>query len=880
MRRERCLTILGPAILAAFLLATPAPASESRPLRALVLENATTEGWRGAEGLHPALEAAGFQVGVLKPTDSPAKAAGDLIVLGSFASELPEYGAFMKAHGAGFADFLARGGVVLQMAQSHTTEATPAFLPAGLTIERAKDASDDVRAVGRHPLTHGIARHAKDPARLHVAKHDVGGPAAAGSFAKQEGFRVLAVDRKQPERLVLLEAAVGRGRLLLTTLHLDKLNDPAGSTPDSSDPDSSDPDSADSDGDDPFGGDAVAGDATDVAGDENRKASERFFDGLAGYVRAVRSSRAPDVVPTAGAVADDPPWQPPLGPKLGPNPEQPTPIAWKLGLSDMAEYVRRPLTGTPDAEKLGKPRVLTLHGHAIREGGQYQPVSPRRGELATLLAFRLPAAGTADGEAKGAFDLHAVSPLKWSGQVTTHAIEDPATNAAAVFVRGDYEFGGRTKVRDSDKHRIENGTATVRGVFDPERGVLTRVRIDLEYDLRDVTAKRNVKPKPVRQRFVWRLEDVRRARYPTFQHDVDAAIDSGVRHLLAKRQDDGRWKAHGKYDVGTTSLMVLTLSACGIPREHAAIAEPLEWLFTTHPKKNYDRSVALMAIDEAYTPEGEAEALRRGQPVTFRRDLTDKQRAWCERAARELQRDCVGPGGFSYPVGSQYVQRADMSNTQYAILGLHAATKLGVEVPGGVWLGVLRTFDQVRDRKMPRGAIDIVREGEVAKRADETTDPAVAVRNVAGFRYNTAHKKSWSSMTCAGIASLSLARHQLKRLKSPKLNARVDKEIDAAMLGAWAWLDEHWAVDRHPEKSANDWVGYYLYSLERAALLDRVKRVGGKDWYFEGACQLLAQRCRDGGWKDNSTPSTASALTDTCFALLFLKRATAPITGR
>ncbi|MHC4850044.1 MAG: hypothetical protein ACYTEG_16565, partial [Planctomycetota bacterium] len=67
---------------------------------------------------------------------------------------------------------------------------------------------------------------------------------------------------------------------------------------------------------------------------------------------------------------------------------------------------------------------------------------------------------------------------------------------------------------------------------------------------------------------------------------------------------------------------------------------------------------------------------------------------------------------------------------------------------------------------------------------------------------------------------------------------------------------------------------YYLYAIERAAVLDRVKRVGVHDWYFEGAAWLLDQQRKHGAWDRKDTKDDVN----TCFALLFLKRATAPLT--
>ncbi len=90
-------------------------------------------------------------------------------------------------------------------------------------------------------------------------------------------------------------------------------------------------------------------------------------------------------------------------------------------------------------------------------------------------------------------------------------------------------------------------------------------------------------------------------------------------------------------------------------------------------------------------------------------------------------------------------------------------------------------------------------------------------------------------------------------------------------------MRDHWGVDRHPGKhSVGKWYYYFLYSLERAGILDDVRLVKGRDGYYEGALQLLERQRRDGSWDE----SGHDYVPETCFAFLFLKRATSPITPR
>jgi hypothetical protein len=65
---------------------------------------------------------------------------------------------------------------------------------------------------------------------------------------------------------------------------------------------------------------------------------------------------------------------------------------------------------------------------------------------------------------------------------------------------------------------------------------------------------------------------------------------------------------------------------------------------------------------------------------------------------------------------------------------------------------------------------------------------------------------------------------------------------------------------------------YYLWSLERVAVLYNLPMIGDKDWYRWGAEILVANQTRDGNWENGGYPHNHPTI-DTCLALLFLKRA-------
>jgi hypothetical protein len=69
------------------------------------------------------------------------------------------------------------------------------------------------------------------------------------------------------------------------------------------------------------------------------------------------------------------------------------------------------------------------------------------------------------------------------------------------------------------------------------------------------------------------------------------------------------------------------------------------------------------------------------------------------------------------------------------------------------------------------------------------------------------------------------------------------------------------------------WHYYYLYSLERAGDMTATPKLGAHDWYAEGAQYLLKSQIDNGSWKNMGADDVLAS----CFAILFLKRATKPL---
>src|SRR6185436_4565302 len=102
------------------------------------------------------------------------------------------------------------------------------------------------------------------------------------------------------------------------------------------------------------------------------------------------------------------------------------------------------------------------------------------------------------------------------------------------------------------------------------------------------------------------------------------------------------------------------------------------------------------------------------------------QRAWIDELAAFLLAHREKSGEFGYPGGG------DLSNTQFAALGLRAAAKAGVVVPVDVWEGLARAVLQHQCKD-------------------------------GGFSYTLGDGHATDTMTAAGVGVLAICEIELAR---------------------------------------------------------------------------------------------------------------------
>jgi hypothetical protein len=110
-------------------------------------------------------------------------------------------------------------------------------------------------------------------------------------------------------------------------------------------------------------------------------------------------------------------------------------------------------------------------------------------------------------------------------------------------------------------------------------------------------------------------------------------------------------------------------------------------------------------------------------------------------------------------------------------------------------------------------------------------------------------------MTAGAVGALCIIDYMLGK------DWREDKDV----LQGMQWINKHFSVTENPELG-DKWYYYYMYGLERAGMLFGTETLGNHRWYREGAEQLIKDQKANGSW--------GNGVVDTCFAILFLKRAT------
>ncbi len=325
---------------------------------------------------------------------------------------------------------------------------------------------------------------------------------------------------------------------------------------------------------------------------------------------------------------------------------------------------------------------------------------------------------------------------------------------------------------------------------------------------------------------------------------VTAARAKGVKYLKGQQNSDGSWK-FGGHDVGITALCTIALIENGVPLNDAALQKGYEYV-----KKNsesltntYDLSLVVVLLS------------RFG-------DRRDKGKI--KELAARLMAGQMDQGGWHYTCPGQKLDAekylkdpttgpkpkegyGDNSCTQFAVLGLWVASRSGVNI----------------DRTLTKVAQHFI------KSQVDDGGWSYDITEVKGVKPGSGEAMTGAGLFCLAVAQANQIRDALKSGKKAEGSAAENKSLLENPVFAKGFKRTGDFVKGVGPGSGR----YFLWSVERVGVLLGLEQIGEVDWYQKGADGLLKTQTEEGGWPTAWADTDKAGLSDTCFALLFLRKA-------
>ena len=359
------------------------------------------------------------------------------------------------------------------------------------------------------------------------------------------------------------------------------------------------------------------------------------------------------------------------------------------------------------------------------------------------------------------------------------------------------------------------------------------------------------------------------------QRKVDAAVANGVRFLRGRL-------AGLKGGTDELELVLYTLLHGGVSEKDPDVQTLVKSLLALEPQKTYNTALRAMALEKI-------------DRVRYQEEIWKCAQYFLDNQAANGQwgygtPTTYGPIPKGVPTGTatggrpkvvdfsdKMVRRripvtkkrdgaaSDNSNSQYAALGLRACHDAGIDLPKDAIVLARKWLLDCQAKE----------EGGAGKDGVATGGIAAPPR---GWSY-TPDRMPYGSMTAGAIGSVCIYDYILDGEKS------LSWKRDASVLSGIAWLAHNFSATGNPgvDKVAPGYslvpdgamYYYYLYAVERTGLLFGTEKFGAREWYPEGANVLLKAQQPDGSWPPTDTHR--NAVWDTCFSILFLRRATRPL---
>lgn len=311
---------------------------------------------------------------------------------------------------------------------------------------------------------------------------------------------------------------------------------------------------------------------------------------------------------------------------------------------------------------------------------------------------------------------------------------------------------------------------------------------------------------------------------------VNQAIREAADFLLRKQNADGSWNDFElqRHPGAMTSLCTLALLNAGVPPGDPKIKAALNELRNDTPQTTYATSLHAMVFCLA-------------EPTN--KLLIERDAKWLESTQTTDGGEFKGCWSYGSSGGG------DNSNAQFALLALHEAERVGIEINERTW----RLAQDYWERSQNEDG---------------------------SWGYKPSHPGT-GSMTCAGIASLVITRDSLSKgnaeIDGDRVKCCSQQSDDGAIERGINWMGRNFTVYSNPGMPSKLHHFYYLYGLERVGRMTNRRLIGAHDWYREGADLLVSTQDRlTGAWFGATIPENDEVLA-TSLGLLFLSKGRRPV---
>jgi hypothetical protein len=352
------------------------------------------------------------------------------------------------------------------------------------------------------------------------------------------------------------------------------------------------------------------------------------------------------------------------------------------------------------------------------------------------------------------------------------------------------------------------------------------------------------------------------------QAEVNQAVIRAIRFLKTSQMASGTWSDAHK--VGYAALPGLTLLECGVPASDPNIQKAAAFVRSQVATVNttYELSLAILFLDRLD-------------------DRADEKHI--QTLALRLLAGQYRTGGWWYacpilspPAAEQLlgVLASAEASPGPELHKITIAQPLHGEISA---LPVLKDLAEVKPEQFKQFEGDnsntqfAILALWVARRHKVPLEHTAA-RVVERFRHSQHENGSWfygagqyttPSTTCAGLLGLAIGQG----VAADRTGKTTRPLEDAALKKALAFLGNSIGQPAGAGKGKPAPVDlYFLWSLERVAVLYGLQTIAGKDWYAWGADALLANQQPKGDFL-SASPHSNIPVINTCFGLLILVQA-------